>query len=90
MLRETFKRPPLMGDLRRHVGDNRDLLVILAAPLNAAGGGDMRTGTIRRHQQLSIQLFAARQRDADAILPPLNPADRFRAAQRHAGALRSS
>ncbi len=57
-----------MGQRGADVSNDRYLLIRLLLPADAAAGAQCRTGTVRRHQQLTVNDFAALKRKADALL----------------------
>ena len=74
MLGKALEGAAFVRQRGANVGDNRQLLIGLLLPANAAAGAQRRTRTICRHQQLTVDRFAAIEGEADAVLAAV---DRF-------------
>ncbi len=68
MLGKALEGATFVGQRGADVSNDRYLLIRLLLPADAAAGAQCRTGTVRRHQQLTVNDFAALKRKADALL----------------------
>ena len=68
ILREAFKRSPVVRYRGRDVGNYRQLLIRLLQPVNTAGGSQCGARTVGGHQQATINHFAIFQRNFYALL----------------------
>ncbi|VFT76965.1 Uncharacterised protein [Klebsiella aerogenes] len=74
MLGKALEGAAFVRQRSANVSNDRYLLIRLLLPADAAVSAQRRTGTVRRHQQLTVDDFAALKRKADALLAA---ADRF-------------